>query len=238
VKGPQKANWARRPLTPAMLEYALNDARYLHPLAELLREKLTALGRLEWHREACDRLIRECAQPRFRDPDLVWRLPGSDRLTPAALAILRALWQWREEEAVLRNKPPFFVLSHDVLVALASRAAEGAPLPPCLPRGWPDHRREALLKVVTNAQAQTPSHYPRTLQCRPRRFTDAENQRLNELKRRRDQAAHQLGLEPSFIASRSLLVALVRDQNHDALMHWQKALLLHDAVNTATCRAN
>src|SRR5580765_7738674 len=35
-KGPQKANWARRPLTPRMEVYARHDPRYLKPLADLL----------------------------------------------------------------------------------------------------------------------------------------------------------------------------------------------------------
>ena len=35
-KSSQKANWARRPLTPAMIEYAINDTLYLIELAERL----------------------------------------------------------------------------------------------------------------------------------------------------------------------------------------------------------
>ena len=61
-KGPQKANWARRPLTPRMEAYACNDTRYLKPLADLLLAELEAKGRLGWLRESCARLIEDCAQ--------------------------------------------------------------------------------------------------------------------------------------------------------------------------------
>ena len=39
-KGPQKANWALRPLTERMERYARNDTHYLKPLADRLREEL------------------------------------------------------------------------------------------------------------------------------------------------------------------------------------------------------
>src|SRR5262249_17795617 len=39
-KGSQKANWAKRPLPARMAEYAINDMRYLLPLAEKLEAQL------------------------------------------------------------------------------------------------------------------------------------------------------------------------------------------------------
>jgi len=61
-KGPQKANWARRPLTPRMEIYARNDTHYLKPLSDLLLGQLKEKGRLGWHRETCARLVADCAQ--------------------------------------------------------------------------------------------------------------------------------------------------------------------------------
>src|SRR5258706_557326 len=66
-KGPQKANWAQRPLTPRMVAYAHNDTRHLKPLADMLRKQLREKGRLDWHREWCDSLIKDCAQIRPTD---------------------------------------------------------------------------------------------------------------------------------------------------------------------------
>src|SRR2546426_9262389 len=43
-KGPQTADWARRPLTERMIAYALNDVRYLKPTADSLDRKSTRLN--------------------------------------------------------------------------------------------------------------------------------------------------------------------------------------------------
>jgi ribonuclease D len=225
VKGPQKANWGRRPLSPDLVEYALNDARYLKPLADLFRAELAHKDRLAWHRETCDRLIRDCAQPRHRDPDLVWRLPGSERLAPPALAMLKALWHWREHEALQASKPPFFILSHDALFRLTVSAVQGEPFEDQLPTSWSERRRQGLSKAVAKALTLPASHYPQPLRHRSRRFTEAENQRMHQLKDHRDAQAKRLGLDPAFIASRSALASLVRQDADGELMQWQRDLL-------------
>src|SRR5262249_21016250 len=134
-KGPQKANWAQRPLTLRMAEYARNDTRYLKPLADILRKQLREKHRLAWHQQWCDSLISDCAQIRSSDPDVVWRVKGSHRLkVPAALGVLREIWHWREREAVAANKPPYFVLTPETMVDLAEAVVEARPVEDILPR--------------------------------------------------------------------------------------------------------
>jgi len=48
-KGSQKANWARRPLTERMEEYARKDTHYLKALSDKLKSELQQKGRLSWH---------------------------------------------------------------------------------------------------------------------------------------------------------------------------------------------
>ena len=88
-KGPQKANWALRPLTVRMEIYARNDTHYLKPLSDLLRAELEAKTRLQWHWEYCAQLVREAAAERDPDPDMAWRLKGSQLLDRRGLAVLR-----------------------------------------------------------------------------------------------------------------------------------------------------
>ena len=142
-KGPQKANWAMRPLTERMERYARNDTHYLKPLADSLKTELDVKRRLAWHHESCARLIQDSTTPRPLDMDAVWRIKGSHLLERPALAILRELWQWREAEAVGANKPPFFVMSHEALVDIAAAAAAANPIEPFLPRHISERRRAA-----------------------------------------------------------------------------------------------
>ena len=86
-KGPQKADWAKRPLTERMEAYARNDTRYLQPLVANLREQLVAKGRLAWAEESCAALVAECAVLPPPDPEREWRIKGSAKLTREELAV-------------------------------------------------------------------------------------------------------------------------------------------------------
>jgi len=224
-KGPQKANWARRPLTPRMETYARNDTHYLKPLSDLLQAQLKEKGRLDWHRETCARLVADCAQFRPTDPDLTWRVKGSHQLSPAALAVLREIWHWREREAIEANKPPYFVLAPETMVELAVAAAQSQDVQAILPRHlWP-RRRERLLKAIDTGLAA--EHPPKILRHKSNRQTETEKRRMTELEKRRNLRATELDLDPTLIASRAMLVMLARDwtAHEKALMTWQKQLL-------------
>ena len=229
-KGPQKANWAMRPLTERMERYARNDTHYLKPLADQLKGDLESKGRLEWHRESCARLIAESAQHHLPDSDLVWRLRGSHLLGRAGLAVLRELWQWRETEAIASNRPPFFVLSHDSLVAIAAAAAESRPVDPLLPKHLSERRRCDLAKAIARGLGVRAEDHPKILRPVGRRPSEIQRRRFLELQNRRDHRAAELEIDPTLIASRASLSELAHDWDVHSqdLMKWQKQLLSPD----------
>ena len=226
-KGPQKANWAMRPLTDRMASYARNDTRYLKPLSDKLKLELQEKNRLGWHQESCARLIVECTRERPPDMDSVWRVKGSHVLGRAALTILRDLWKWRESEAVAANKPPFFVLSHESLVEIAEAASLGRPIEPLVPRHLSERRRAGVMKAVAHALGIAPEHYPRILRSVSRQPSEGEKRRFIELQKGRDARAAELGIDPTLIASRAVLSDLAHDWDKHAgeLMNWQRKLL-------------
>jgi len=226
-KGPQKANWALRPLTARMELYARNDTHYLKPLSDRLRGELQAKERLSWHQEACARLIAESAKERLMDRDSVWRVKGSHHLGRPGLAVLRELWQWREAEAISSNKPPFFVMSHSVMVEIAAAAALARRIEPFLPRHLSERRRGGVLKAVAQGLGVSPDHHPRILRAISRRPSDGERRRFLDLQKLRDTRAADLGVDPTLIASRSTLSDLAHnwDKYESGLMSWQRQLL-------------
>lgn len=227
-KGPQKANWAMRPLTDRMEKYARNDTHYLKPLADQLRAGLEEKGRLSWHQESCARLIEDCTRPRPVDTDSIWRIKGSHRLGRPALAVLREIWQWRENEARAANRPPFFVMSHEALVDIAAAAATHRPIEPLLPKNISERRRAGLATAVQDGLKVSPDTFPKIVERTNHRPSEAERKRFLELQKRRDAHAHELDIDPTLIASRGTLSDLARswDKHAADLMCWQRELLL------------
>jgi ribonuclease D len=226
-KGSQKADWARRPLTQKMEDYARNDTRHLKPLEEKLKSELLAKGRLAWHQESCARLIAECSRPVVVDEDEIWRIKGSSFLERGALAVLRELWHWREREALAASRPPFFVLAHEKMVEISQTVADQKPVDPMIPPRMHPRRRENLLAAIRKAQAVPPEKFPQLIKHRSQRPTEAEFRRFREIEKCRDQHAHELAIDPTLIAPKSVLGDLARDWDKYApeLMNWQRELL-------------
>jgi len=226
-KGSQKADWAKRPLTPRMEAYARNDTHYLHALVEILKTRLRETNRLAWAEQSCDRLITDCSVPSVPQPDLVWRVKGSHKLSRPSLSVLRELWHWREQEAVAANKPPFFVLSHDALVEIAAASVELRSFEHLLPRHFSARRRDGLLNAIQRGLDLPTESHPGYLENKCHRQTAAERHRFEALEKRRNEIAAGLNLDPTLIASRATLLALAEDWEMACgeLMPWQKELL-------------
>lgn len=225
-KGPQKMNWARRPLTARMEEYARNDTRYLKPLSDILRDELRQKGRASWQVETCQQLILDCTDIPVPDGEQ-WRMKGSDRLDPRGLATLRELWKWREKEAIAANKPPFFVLNHDLLLHLAREGERVANIEAILPPRMSSRRKEGLLHAIAHARKLPPDELPKKRMAVLYQPTVAEQKRFLAIKTVRDKKAAELEIDPTLIASRSTMVLLSQNwgKYSEDLMAWQRELL-------------
>src|SRR5882724_4041510 len=223
-KGSQKANWAKRPLPARMAEYAINDARYLLPLAEKLEAELDSYQRRDWLRQSCQRAIEQVAMARVRKNDESWRVGGSGSLKGLAAAVLRALWQWREREAERADRPPFHILQNEKLLHAAISFASGdvADYKHFSPR-----RRQAFREAARIGLATPESEWPILRRRFGTRPTTETVRCTEELRRRRDKSADKLGLEPSFVAPRGTLEAVAADGTRavSLLVPWQRELL-------------
>src|SRR4051812_3025697 len=98
-------DWQRRPLSRTQLAYAADDVRYLLPLADEIRVRLTRMGREEW---AADELHRRFGDPEsiVSDPERAYlRVARRGRLSGRQMAVLKELAAWREREARRRDLP-------------------------------------------------------------------------------------------------------------------------------------
>lgn len=120
VRGTQtRTDWRRRPLSAKQIHYALDDVRYIEPVWDAQRAALEERGRVDWAYAEFDRMIDEVARERDGEP---WRkLSGLKKLNRRELALVRALYEWREREAERCDRPPRRVLRDDLLLDLARR---------------------------------------------------------------------------------------------------------------------
>jgi ribonuclease D len=121
TKGETLTDWRRRPLLPAQVRYAFDDVRYLLPVWKKLTERLKRLKRLAWAEEEFAALIRKSVG----DDDSVierWRkVKGIGGLDRRGLAIVRALYNWRDRFAERINRPARHLLRDDVIAELSRR---------------------------------------------------------------------------------------------------------------------
>jgi ribonuclease D len=223
-KHSQKANWAVRPLPLRMMKYALNDVHYLLPLAGKLEEELERFQRRDWFRQSCQRAIELASTGRERAQDEPWRIPGAGTLDARTGAVLRALWQWREAEAEMADRPPFHVLRNQELLKAAVDFASD-----CVPdyKHFSARRRQTFREAgKIGRQSPQPDWPVMRRSCGARPSADTLRH-VEELRKRRDKAAEQLDLEASFIASRSALEAIAADPRRATtlLVPWQRGLL-------------
>jgi ribonuclease D len=224
VKGSQKANWARRPLPQHMAEYALNDTRYLLPLAEKLEAGLSEQGRMEWFRQSCARALEQASVERNRDDEEAWRISGAGKLGGRASAVLRELWHWRDREAQAADRPAFHILQNHLLIEAAEQFAAGQTVDH---RHFSARRRQGFREAAERGLSLPESEWPIRPKRRGTRPTREMERAAEELRRRRDVVAHAHGLEPSLIAPRGTIDALVADetQGEALLAPWQRSLL-------------
>ena len=121
------ADWSVRPLPAEMLKYAALDVEVLTELRDALADQLREQGKTEWARQEFAAIAAAPPPPPRPDP---WRrTSGIHRVrTRRALAVVRELWQTRDEIARDADLSPRRVLSDQAIVDAAR--AEAAKPPP------------------------------------------------------------------------------------------------------------
>ncbi len=218
VKSRQKDDWSRRPLSPAQEHYALNDVLHLIALRARLLEELRGKGRESWVDEECAALAALNVPERTPDPDAYLSLKGARELDRRGWAVLRELYQAREALARQLDRPPFMIIGHDSLVALAARRPHDAAAILEV-RGCTSQvvRRAgaAILDAIARGEAIPDSELPvRRPGVRPH-MPAATRRRAEALRAWRGQVAAELGLDPGVLFPQRLIDRLAGEPPRD-----------------------
>jgi len=219
-KASQKADWSRRPLPVHMLDYAVDDVRYLIPLAEHLMKLLREKNRVEWFEQSCRELQKDVAARALEPKEDPWRVQGSGRLHPKGLAVLKAMWEWREGIARERDIPCYRVMSNKQMVAYAELFEAGGVMNP--PNGWRPRWKKEFHDIVAAVFRAGQANWPQRVKKPKARLSEAQRDRIDQLCAERDRVAAALDIESSLLGSRGTLESLVITGEDGLLMDWQK----------------
>ena len=227
----QRSDWSLRPLSEKALRYAAGDVLHLFDLRDALADKLRALGRTEWAAEECRRL----AASRYEKPDpemAVFSVKGWRDLDGRGLAILKALVEFREDQAVIAGRPRFRVIPDAALVALAKRPDSDLRRARGLGRFGRGRLAAGVRRAIADGKAAAPVRpppRPRTPRM-SRAETVAAGARLAALKAWRSELGASLGLDPPLLWPMSSLQRLSRapdsladETRSEEVRHWQRA---------------
>jgi ribonuclease D len=204
----QRADWAKRPLTPAQIEYARFDTHYLLPLRDRLADALQRAGRWEEAVEACAHLACTVHAGTNGDPNGFWGMANARKLEPRQAAALCELYAWRDQTARQLDRPPFKVIGDEALLSVARELPQDADdlrHVPELPPRLVERHADAILAALGRARSAAPPRPPSSEHTDP-----AVLARYDKLRQWRKAAATERGVESDIILPREIMWEVAR----------------------------
>lgn len=234
----QRADWARRPLPSAMLEYAALDTHHLFSLADRLRVELEDADRMAWAVEGF-RALEEVRHEEPEDTDPVARVRAARKMSPREAHRLREALAWRDVVARERDRAPFRVANDAVLVQVALQAPQSVAALEDLQgfsgslaqeRGEELVSRIAAVDALPDAELQG---YPRQDRGGRGRMDPEVEDRMKRLKAVRNRKAEELGIARGTLFPNALLEAIAElvpgsvaeMEGVPGLQEWQREVL-------------
>lgn len=235
----QKADWGRRPLSTEALVYAADDVRYLLELKDVLETKLAELGRSPWVAEECSRIEELRHEP--TDPETAYlSMKGASKLDGRSLAVLKAVFLFRDGQALRLRRPRFHIMPDSTLLHLAENPETDLTKTPGLGKAGLQRFGQGLRRALKSGLDSPPVHRERRERVR-REEWEEEEERLKHLKTWRTTIGESLSLDPYLIWPRVSLERLSRDPStlnieleSEEVRNWQReqfAASLSDSVS-------
>lgn len=231
-KTEQYADWTKRPLRAAQVEYALMDVLPLLDVHEELVARLKKSGRLEWAEEEMADLTNPASYKEMPPHERYLKVKGTKGVDRRGMAVLRELASWREQESERRDLRPTFVAKDTILIDLARRKPQrfdDLSLVRGLHPGELKRNGKAILAAIQ-----------RGLECPENELPERKKRTshkklggvLDLLKAYMSQRSEELGIASETIATSKDLERLAKDdererfaKDHSILQGWRRELV-------------
>lgn len=209
----QRTNWGKRPLTPEQIAYAQMDTHYLPALRSRQIQELRARDRWEEAQEGFAQLAAlDYSDRPVNDRDF-WSMKETRHVDHADMNVLKALWEWREQEAERQDRPPFKIVRNQILVDLAQRkptSQQGLARVSALSSSEVKRYGNALLAAVREGKEQPLPPLPEPT-VRPEQLLDRVTLgRFDALRKWRAATAQARGVAPDIVLTNDILLEVAK----------------------------
>jgi len=212
AKSHTRADWSKRPLTDALLQYAAEDVEYLLPAYSALAESLDRQDRLAWAEEDSARLLSPVLYD--IDPRLaIDRLKGARNLRGRRRSAAASLAAWRESQALRSNRPRQWVTRDSVLIDLAFKlpaSIEALQDIEGLSPGLIRRAGKTIIAAIAESDADDDDYMP------PTAPDEAQKALLKQMQNHVADRAADLGLAAETLASKKDLSAVIMSGARDS----------------------
>ncbi|MCR5761417.1 MAG: 3'-5' exonuclease [Sphaerochaetaceae bacterium] len=115
----QRANWMRRPIPEAQIQYALDDVKYLYDLKASLEEELTTKN--PQMKAQVRNEMKKCAQPKHKDKPGWEKICNYKMLSMKEKVYIKYFFIARDEIARKQNVPAANILDKRLIVEMAKQ---------------------------------------------------------------------------------------------------------------------
>lgn len=223
AKSHTRADWTRRPLSDAVLEYAAEDVEHLLPAADVLLERLDKKGRLDWAHED-SMLLLDPALYEISGDQAIDRLKGARNFRGQKRATAVRLAAWREDEAIRRNRPRQWILRDNVLLEIAFNMPDSVDALgkiQGMPAKLASRAGKDIIDIVAAARQDDNGYQP------PRPPDEQQKALLREMQSRVAECAKGLDLAAETVASKRELSAVIIGGNRESRVFngWRRDLI-------------
>ena len=195
AKSYTRFDWSTRPLPENVVEYALDDVRYLLPNFKTLEHKLTISKKIQW----LDEETRFLLDQKLYEPSIeqiCYKTKGLSQLDKKFQDKAIKLTAWREKNAQQKNKPRKWIMSDQKLL---DYACEKSKLSTCSQKLFDDFVNESS-ETFTLSKLLTPQ----------KPLTSSEKNKKNELQRIINSLGEAYNLPPEVISTSKSLIQFIR----------------------------
>lgn len=237
-KEEKRSDWLQRPLNYEQEQYAAADVMYLITLYHTLLDKLSSQKQI-WLYEDTKELAESYAltpdfETLYQDSRQGWRLSRQQ------LAVLKALYAWREEQARMQNIARGRLLKDNSLFMMAkylpstlTALAKTPEVHPRVLRKEGDVILEVIQKAINMPADSWPERLNKPLSINSGRFA-------KELKKQVYQQAEELSICPELLWRKKIIEKILKivgtDYSYqlpDSLRGWRKEILSDSLVATS-----